>query len=56
MSTTVATAGVVRTEGLTKTYGSGEALVRALDGVTVAFGERELHRRHGARRAPASPR
>ena len=42
MSTTVATAGVVRTEGLTKTYGSGEALVRALDGVTVAFGEREL--------------
>ena len=29
----------VRTESLTKTYGSGETLVRALDGVSV-----EIHR------------
>lgn len=36
-----ATTAAVRTDSLTKTYGSGEALVRALDGVTldIARGE-----------------
>lgn len=39
---TVAIQPVVRTEGLTKTYGSGEALVRALDDVSVALGSGEF--------------
>lgn len=38
----VATTPAVRTEGLTKTYGSGEALVRALDDVTVSMAAGEL--------------
>ena len=37
MSTPTVTAAAARAEGLHKIYGTGDAEVRALDGVTVAF-------------------
>ncbi len=39
-----------RVAHLTKTYGSGDALVRALDDVTLDLRRRRVHRRHGAER------
>ena len=36
-----------RAVDLTKTYGSGDAVVRALAGVDLEFGRGRLHRRHG---------
>ncbi|MBD8868434.1 ABC transporter ATP-binding protein [Nocardioides donggukensis] len=35
-------APAARVEGLTKTYGAGEALVRALDGITLELGDGEF--------------
>ncbi|MCU1672936.1 MAG: hypothetical protein JWN77_1049 [Frankiales bacterium] len=40
--TTTAPAPAARAEGLTKTYGSGDAAVTALDGVTVSFAAGEF--------------
>ena len=43
----VATTLAATAHNATKVYGHGEAQVRALDGVTVEFGSRPLHRHHG---------
>ena len=42
-----ATAPAARAVGAVKVYGHGEAEVRALDGVTVEFAARPVHRDHG---------
>ena len=50
MSVDSSTSAAARADTLSKIYGEGEAEVRALDGVSVTFADRPLHRHHGPER------
>ena len=48
MTTTDIDLSAARAVDAVKTYGSGDAAINALAGVTVSFPTQQLHRHHGA--------